>query len=142
MNHASRWAAALAATAVVLAGTACAPLPRERGDVRSVPSRSEPPLARAERLLDEGEDEVVLVVCQPDRPKGRRKKLEAPPVKALAEARGIPVAQPKKLRDGALAARLVEEKAWRSPALHWVASTALAGARSNGCNENVDGRDV
>ncbi|MCK5769513.1 penicillin-binding protein activator [Algiphilus sp.] len=54
MNHASRWAAALAATAVVLAGTACAPLPRERGDVRSVPSRSEPPLARAERLLDEG----------------------------------------------------------------------------------------
>lgn len=63
-----------------------------------------------ERLLDEGEDEVVLVVCQPDRPKGRGKKLEAPPVKALAEARGIPVVQPKKLRDGALAARLVEER--------------------------------
>ena len=44
--------------------------------------------------------------------------------------------------DAVGAARLVEEKAWRSPALHWVASTALAGARSNGCNENVDGRDV
>ncbi|MCA9550797.1 MAG: methionyl-tRNA formyltransferase [Myxococcales bacterium] len=57
-------------------------------------------------LLDAGEDDVVLVVSQPDRPKGRGKKLEPTPVKALAEARGIPVTQPTKLRDGALAAQL------------------------------------
>jgi methionyl-tRNA formyltransferase len=62
-----------------------------------------------ERLLDAGEDRVVLVVCQPDRPRGRGQKLEAPPVKALAEARGLPVRQPVKLRDGALAAELVAE---------------------------------
>jgi methionyl-tRNA formyltransferase len=36
-------------------------------------------------LLD-GPDEVVAVVTQPDRPKGRGKKLAAPPVKLLAQA--------------------------------------------------------
>lgn len=59
-----------------------------------------------EALLDADEDDVVLVVSQPDRPKGRGKKLEPTPVKALAEARGVPVTQPKKLKDGALAGRL------------------------------------
>lgn len=57
-------------------------------------------------LLDAGQDDVVLVVSQPDRPKGRGKKLEPTPVKALAEARGLPVTQPTKLKDGALAAQL------------------------------------
>ncbi|MEQ8571015.1 MAG: methionyl-tRNA formyltransferase [Deltaproteobacteria bacterium] len=62
-----------------------------------------------ERLLDAAEDHVALVVCQPDRPKGRGKKLVAPPVKALAEARGIEVVQPRKLRDGVLASQLLEQ---------------------------------
>jgi methionyl-tRNA formyltransferase len=49
---------------------------------------------------------VVLVVCQPDRPKGRGKALEAPPVKSAAIAHGIEVLQPLKLKDGVLAERM------------------------------------
>lgn len=52
------------------------------------------------------EFEVVAVLCQPDRPKGRGKKLEAPPTKELALAHGIPVLQPEKL---ARAPEIVEE---------------------------------
>lgn len=48
-------------------------------------------------LLD-GPDEVVGVVCQPDRPSGRGQKVQAPPVKQLAERHGIAVAQPVKLK--------------------------------------------
>lgn len=49
------------------------------------------------RLLDEGYD-VVAVVTQPDRPKGRKKQLTPPPVKVEAEKQGIPVIQPEKIR--------------------------------------------
>lgn len=63
-----------------------------------------------ERVLDTNEDDVLFVVCQPDRPKGRGKNVEAPPVKALAAARGIEVLQPLKLKDGVLAARMNEAK--------------------------------
>ncbi len=52
------------------------------------------------RALLEGPDEVVGVVCQPDRPAGRGQRLQAPPVKDLALAYGVPVAQPEKLRSG------------------------------------------
>ncbi|MFZ9886268.1 MAG: methionyl-tRNA formyltransferase [Myxococcota bacterium] len=38
--------------------------------------------------------EVCLVVCQPDRPKGRGKAVQFPPVKELALAHSIEVAQP------------------------------------------------
>lgn len=41
---------------------------------------------------------VVGVVTQPDRPAGRGRRLVAPPVKQLAEAEGIPVFQPERLR--------------------------------------------
>lgn len=44
-------------------------------------------------LLD-GPDKVVAVVTQPDRAKGRGKKMQEPPVKILAKARDIPVLQP------------------------------------------------
>ncbi len=44
-------------------------------------------------LLD-GPDEVVAVICQPDRKQGRGRKLCPPPVKTLAEQAGIPVLQP------------------------------------------------
>ncbi len=50
------------------------------------------------RALLEGPDEVVAVVTQPDRPKGRGKKLTPPPVKLLAEEYRIPVLQPAKIR--------------------------------------------
>lgn len=48
-------------------------------------------------LLDHGED-VVAVVCQPDRPKGRGRKLAPPPVKELALAHNLPVLQPSKIK--------------------------------------------
>ena len=43
--------------------------------------------------------EVVEVVTQPDRPAGRGRRLHAPPVKREAEALGLPVYQPKRIRD-------------------------------------------
>ena len=43
--------------------------------------------------------EVVLVVTQPDKPKGRSGALQFPPVKECAVAHGIEVFQPKKIRE-------------------------------------------
>lgn len=48
-------------------------------------------------LLD-SEHNVIAVYTQPDKPAGRGKKLQASPVKQLAEANNIPVYQPKSLR--------------------------------------------
>jgi methionyl-tRNA formyltransferase len=42
--------------------------------------------------------DVVAVVAQPDRPKGRGQQVAAPPVKVVAAAAGIPVLQPTRLR--------------------------------------------
>lgn len=50
------------------------------------------------KALIDGPDEVVAVVTQPDRPKGRGKKLTPPPVKVIAEAADIPVLQPLKIK--------------------------------------------
>jgi methionyl-tRNA formyltransferase len=49
------------------------------------------------RALLEGPDSVVGVLTQPDRPAGRGRKLQAPPVKAAAQDAGVPVAQPESL---------------------------------------------
>jgi len=54
-------------------------------------------LATMEGLLDFGLN-LVGVYTQPDRPSGRGKKLTPPPVKILAESRGIKLFQPLKLR--------------------------------------------
>ncbi len=43
--------------------------------------------------------EIVLVLTQPDRPSGRGLKLQPSAVKAFALAHGLPVAQPRSLRD-------------------------------------------
>jgi methionyl-tRNA formyltransferase len=48
-------------------------------------------------LIERGE-QVVAVVTQPDRPKGRGQQTLPPPVKVLAEEHGIPVLQPVKVR--------------------------------------------
>lgn len=48
-------------------------------------------------LLD-SPDQVVAVICQPDRKKGRGRKLSPPPVKLLALQAGIPVLQPTAIR--------------------------------------------
>jgi len=50
-----------------------------------------------EALIESGED-VVSVVTQPDRVKGRGHKLSQPPVKELASERGISVLQPSGIR--------------------------------------------
>ncbi len=49
--------------------------------------------------LIEAGHEVVLAVTQPDRPKGRGKAMQAPPVKEAALAHGIPVFQPPRVRE-------------------------------------------
>ncbi len=58
-----------------------------------------------ERLLAEGY-EVVAVVSQPDRPKGRKKLLAPTPVKEAALQRGIPVLQPQRMRSPEAVAEL------------------------------------
>ncbi len=51
-----------------------------------------------ERLIRSGRHIVSAVVTQPDKPAGRGKKLQPPPVKEVALAHNIPVFQPEKLR--------------------------------------------
>lgn len=58
-------------------------------------------------LIEAGID-VPLVVTRPDKPAGRGKHLQAPPVKERAEALGIPVFQPPTLKDEEALARLRE----------------------------------
>ena len=61
-----------------------------------------------EALAGEGFD-VLAVVTQPDRPRGRsRSQLEPPPVKLSAQAEDIPVLQPERPTDPAFVARLRE----------------------------------
>ncbi len=60
------------------------------------------------RALCEAGEEVVGVVTQPDKPRGRGYVLTPPPVKVYAEARGIPVYQPTTLRDGSFDGTLAE----------------------------------
>jgi len=43
--------------------------------------------------------DIVLVVTQPDRPRGRGRKVEPPPVKKAAEKLGLAVTQPDNLRN-------------------------------------------
>ncbi|MCF3942483.1 methionyl-tRNA formyltransferase [Oceanobacillus alkalisoli] len=43
--------------------------------------------------------EIVLVVTQPDRPKGRKRVITPSPVKQAAEELGLPVFQPERLRN-------------------------------------------
>ena len=58
-------------------------------------------------LVDAGEN-VAAVVTQTDKPKGRGMTLTPPPVKVYATGHGIPVFQPKTLKDGAFEAELRE----------------------------------
>lgn len=49
-------------------------------------------------LYQREEVEIVGVITQPDRPKGRKKVLTPPPVKIEAEKLNLPIFQPEKLR--------------------------------------------
>lgn len=62
--------------------------------------------------------EVVAVVSQPDRPRGRGHKLQATPTRAVAEEAGATVLQPIKIRDEGFLTALAD----RSPDLGVVAA--------------------
>ena len=51
-----------------------------------------------EALIQAGH-QVVLAVTQPDKPKGRGGKMQFPPVKEKALQYGIPVFQPRRVRE-------------------------------------------
>jgi methionyl-tRNA formyltransferase len=46
-----------------------------------------------------GRDDLVLVISQPDRPAGRGKQLQSPPVAALAKERGVRLVQPERMHE-------------------------------------------
>ena len=58
------------------------------------------------QALLQSEHEVVAVVTQPDKPKGRGKAMQFTPVKEVAAEAGIPVLQPKKVREEAVVEEL------------------------------------
>ena len=60
------------------------------------------------RALAEAGEEIVGVVTQPDKPKGRDYVLTPPPVKVYAQERGLSVYQPATLKDEAFATLLRE----------------------------------
>jgi methionyl-tRNA formyltransferase len=56
--------------------------------------------------LHRSDHRVAVVVTQPDRPRARGHRVTASPVKAFAEAHGLPVFQPARLRDDDVMATL------------------------------------
>ena len=65
------------------------------------PEFSVPCLAMLQETCD-----VIAVVTQPDKPRGRGQKLTPSPVKAYAVAHGLPVYQPEKIKTEAFTAQL------------------------------------
>lgn len=64
--------------------------------------------------LIHSEHEVVAVITQPDKPKGRGKEMQPTPVKMAAQEAGIPVFQPIKVRDEEFVAQMAE---WNADAI-------------------------
>lgn len=61
-------------------------------------------------IIIQSQHQVVGVITQPDRPKGRGQRLKPPPVKILAEKHNIPVHQPEKIRTPAFLSLLEKLK--------------------------------
>ncbi|MCA9710739.1 MAG: methionyl-tRNA formyltransferase [Myxococcales bacterium] len=74
---------------------------RLRAAFMGSPAFAVPSLHAVHRRCD-----LQLVVCQPDRPAGRGRKLTPPAVKLAALELSLPVEQPRKMKDGRLAAQL------------------------------------
>lgn len=66
-------------------------------------------LPSLDMLVKEGH-EILAVVCQPDKPKGRGNKLTPPPVKEYAVKKGIKVLQPEKVKTQAFIDEIRELK--------------------------------
>jgi len=79
-------------------------MPRYRAVFLGTPAFAVPSLAALAR-----DEEVTLVVTNPDRPAGRGQALTAPPVKGEAQRLGIPVFQPEKARHPESVARILAE---------------------------------
>lgn len=62
--------------------------------------------APLEAIIKSGKHEVIGVVSQPDKPKGRGKTMQYPPVKEKALEYGLPVWQPENVNDPQMLARL------------------------------------
>lgn len=62
------------------------------------PEFSLPALSAMMRLCERGGHSIIMVVTQPDKEQGRGQKLQAPPVKVLAQRCGLSVLQPSSLR--------------------------------------------
>jgi len=62
-----------------------------------------------EQLIQAGH-QILGVVTQPDRPKGRGSKLNPTPVKVKADEYGLPVYQPEKIRDPIFIQKLADLK--------------------------------
>ena len=58
--------------------------------------------------LAESRHEIVLVVSQPDRPKGRGRKIEPGPVAVAANELSLPLSQPESIRDEVARQKLME----------------------------------
>ncbi len=59
------------------------------------------------RRLHEEQHDILSVVTQPDRPKGRGRRLIPPPVKEVATAMGYPVLQPSKVNEPWFVERII-----------------------------------
>ena len=55
--------------------------------------------------------EIICVVTQPDRPKGRGQKLQPSPVKIFAQEKNLPILQPQKIKTPEVVAELAKLKA-------------------------------
>lgn len=62
------------------------------------------------KALFENDQDVKLVVTQPDRPKGRGHKVSAPPVKKVAQALGYEIIQPASMRTKEFLNKMAELK--------------------------------
>ena len=60
--------------------------------------------------MKEAGHDMLAAVTQPDKPKGRGKEMQMTPVKAKALELGIPVLQPKRVRDPEFVEQLRELK--------------------------------
>jgi methionyl-tRNA formyltransferase len=91
--------------------------------------------ASLEALLNWPENQVVAVVTQPDRPKGRDLRLTAPPVKQLASAKGLRILQPEKARETGFidSVRELEPDLIVVAAYGQILSTALLDVPRHGC---------
>jgi methionyl-tRNA formyltransferase len=62
------------------------------------------------RLAERPEHRPTLVLTRPDRPRGRGRRLSAPPVAERARELGLRLAQPENVNDGAVAEQIAGER--------------------------------